>query len=144
MELFLTVTTSVAIVGTVVMVLLVRSSRSNHASPFPGLSFSSDTAEFDTIDVGDQPGDEDLRLQLRLLQQRLRKSDAEIRQLRFLYVKLREDSTRQLVEANKASLMRDVELRREMEPARRAGLGQAIGRAATLSLSDGRQPARTS
>lgn len=43
----------------------------------------------------------------------------EMDQLRLLYLKVREDSTRQLAAATKSSAMRDAELRREVEPARR-------------------------
>jgi hypothetical protein len=110
--LVLSITTAIGVMGALVGLALVRRGKPLDS----GMSVDGDLRP----DAGDD---------MKELRKRLIESERAIERLRVLYVNLREESTRQLADARKDSLVRDAELRREIvEPDRRLGLAYSYGK----------------
>lgn len=134
--LFLTITTTLIVVGSVLTVVMIRA-----AGPAEPISVQ-------TAGPRDLPREiEELRAQMRqsdaALYERVEMSEREIQQLRMLYVNHREDVARALAAADRASVRRDSELRRDIQPARRlelVTLASQTGTPSSLQLFSGPQP----
>jgi hypothetical protein len=113
--LFLTITTSLIVLGSVVTVIMIRA-----AGPAEPISVQRAKPTDLLREI------QELHAQLRTseaqLTRRIKASEGEIQQLRTLYVNHREDVARALTATDRASVRRDSELRRDIQPARRLEL----------------------
>lgn len=113
--LFLTITTTLIVLGSVATVIMIRA-----AGPTEPISIQR--AEPADLLQEIQGLHAQLKASETQLRERIKASEEEIQQLRTLYVNHREDVARALTATDRASVRRDSELRRDIQPARRLEL----------------------